>query len=60
MAPKQQTETTTAARIRLQEEMIRLDERIDRQPSGSAERLELLRRQASLGDLRESLISDRR
>jgi hypothetical protein len=59
MAPKSDAETTSSARRKLTEQMLRLDEKIDRQQPGSPERLALLREQANLSDKREALTSDR-
>jgi hypothetical protein len=59
MAPKSDAETTSTARRKLTEQMLRLDEKIDRQRPGSPERLALLREQANLSDKREALTSDR-
>jgi hypothetical protein len=58
MAKKSPTETKAEARLRLAEEMRTLGFMIDREPSGP-ERLEMLRRQASLSDKREALSSVR-
>jgi hypothetical protein len=58
MVPKPATENTAAARRRLTEEMLNLGQTIDRQETGP-ERLEMLRRQASLSDKREALSSKR-
>jgi hypothetical protein len=60
MASKPETDRTATARRRLTEKMLRLDQMIDKQSTGSAERLALLRQQADLSDQREALISDRR
>jgi hypothetical protein len=58
MAPKDSTETNAAAQRRVTTEMRRLEQAIDKQETGPA-RLELLRRQADLGDEREALRSRR-
>ena len=58
MAPKIKTETRSAAVRRLTEEMLNLEQSIDKQPTGP-ERLELLRAQAALSDKREALRSTR-
>jgi hypothetical protein len=60
MVPTPETDRTAAARRRLTEKMLRLDQMIDRQAPGSAERLALLRQQADLSDQREALVSNRR
>jgi hypothetical protein len=59
MATKPATETKAEARLRLAEEIRNLGFMIDREPAGSPERLEMLRRQASLSDQREALSSVR-
>jgi hypothetical protein len=59
MAATPRTETNAATRRKLTEEMLRLGHAIDRQESGSARRLELLRQQANLSDRREVLRSGR-
>ena len=59
MPPKPATETKDAAQRRLTAELLRLGETIDQQEPGSR-RLELLRRQADLGDQRAALYSKRR
>jgi hypothetical protein len=59
MVPKSDASSTTAARRRLTEKMLRLDELIDKQRPGSPERLVLLRQQANLSDQREALVSNR-
>jgi len=48
-----------ARRRRLSDEMLRLGTKIDKQQPGSAQRLDLLRQQASLSDEREALRSGR-
>jgi hypothetical protein len=53
------TETKTEARRRLTEEMLTLGHAIDRQEPGSPKRLDMLRRQATLSDRREALLSKR-
>jgi hypothetical protein len=58
MAPKKASESTAAAHRRLTEEMLNLDQSIDRQQTGP-KRLELLRAQAALSDKREALRSTR-
>ena len=50
-------ETKAAARRRLISEMLKLGTTIDKQQPGKPERLELLRRQASLSDELEALRS---
>ncbi len=60
MASTPETDRTATARRRLTEKMLRLDQMIDKQTTGSAERLALLRQQADLSDQREALISNRR
>jgi len=59
MAAMTDPERIAAARRRLTEKMLQLDEVIDRQRPGSEERLELLRKQANLSDKREALVSNR-
>jgi hypothetical protein len=59
MDPKSDAEQIAGTRRRLTEEMLQLDAVIDREQPGSAERLELLRRQANLSDEREALVSKR-
>jgi hypothetical protein len=60
MAPRTSpTESKAAARRRLTEEMLTLGHTIDRQQPGTPQRLELLRRQATLSDKREALLSNR-
>jgi hypothetical protein len=58
MAVKIKTESRAAAVRRLTEEMLNLEQSIDKQPTGP-KRLELLREQAALSDKREALISTR-
>jgi hypothetical protein len=58
MAAKIKTESRAAAVRRLTEEMLDLEQSIDKQPTGP-KRLELLRAQAALSDKREALISTR-
>jgi hypothetical protein len=58
MAVKTKTESRAAAVRRLTEEMLDLEQSIDKQPTGP-KRLELLREQAALSDKREALISTR-
>jgi hypothetical protein len=58
MVPTPSPENKAAARRRLTEEMLNLGQTIDRQESGP-ERLEMLRRQATLSDKREALSSKR-
>jgi hypothetical protein len=58
MAVKIKTETRAAAVRRLTEEMLDLEQSIDKQPTGP-KRLELLRAQAALSDKREALLSTR-
>ncbi len=58
MAPKKSAETNAAAQRRVTTEMRRLEQAIEKQEAGPA-RLELLRRQADLGDEREALRSRR-
>jgi len=52
-------ETKAAARRRLTNEMLKLGTTIDKHQPGKPERLELLRRQASLSDELEALRSGR-
>jgi len=59
MVPTPPTETKTAARLRITDEMRRIGRAIDQHPSGSPKRLDLLRQQASLSDQREALRSTR-
>jgi hypothetical protein len=59
MVPKPDADRTAAARRKLTEKMLRLDQAIDRQQPGSPKRLALLREQANLSDKREALISNR-
>lgn len=59
MAPPSATETPAAARRRLTAEITRVGTKIDKQAPGP-QRLELLRRQASLSDDLEALRSGRR
>jgi hypothetical protein len=54
MAATQPDESRAVARRRLTEEMLRLGQRIDRQKPGP-ERLQLLRKQATLSDELEAL-----
>jgi hypothetical protein len=56
MARMPKTETKAEARRRLTEEMLTLGFSIDKQQPGP-QRLEMLRRQASLSDKREALSS---
>jgi hypothetical protein len=58
MAVKIKTESRAAAVRRLTEEMLNLEQSIDKQPTGP-KRLELLREQAALSDKREALVSTR-
>jgi hypothetical protein len=58
MATKTKTESRAAAVRRLTEEMLNLEQSIDKQPTGP-KRLELLREQAALSDKREALVSTR-
>ncbi|MEA2176839.1 MAG: hypothetical protein QOG77_136 [Solirubrobacteraceae bacterium] len=59
MVLKPDSKSSVAARRRLTEKMLRLDDMIDRQRPGSPERLALLRQQATLSDQREALVSNR-
>ena len=60
MVPKPEAaDRTAAARRKLTEKRLRLDQAIDRQQPGSPKRLDLLRQQANLSDQREALISNR-
>jgi hypothetical protein len=58
MAAKIKTESRAQAVRRLTEEMLDLEQSIDKQPTGP-KRLELLRAQAALSDKREALMSTR-
>jgi hypothetical protein len=58
MATKTKPESRAAAVRRLTEEMLNLEQSIDKQPTGP-KRLELLREQAALSDKREALVSTR-
>ena len=58
MAVKTKPETRADAVRRLTEEMLDLEQSIDKQPTGP-KRLEMLRAQAALSDKREALRSTR-
>jgi hypothetical protein len=58
MATKTKSESRATAVRRLTEEMLNLEQSIDKQPTGP-KRLELLREQAALSDKREALVSTR-
>ena len=60
MVPKPEAaDRTAAARRKLTEKMLRLDQAIDWKQPVSPKRLDLLRQQANLSDQREALISNR-